>query len=143
MYANIVEFYSTKFLSYLVLRGARVLNRYEIKIRRYYSKGKTSLNDLLGPVPVHYVLSNKDKFWIDTYFVKRWLFKGTMVLDMLIYLKNNIDPTLTFRRSCREGICGSCAMNINGRNTLACLCRIETSDAKPVAIGDSHVLQRE
>ncbi len=45
---------------------------------------------------------------------------GPMVLDALIYIKNNIDPTLTFRRSCREGVCGSCAMNIGGRNTLAC-----------------------
>ena len=45
---------------------------------------------------------------------------GPMVLDALIYIKNDIDPTLTFRRSCREGICGSCAMNINGTNTLAC-----------------------
>ena len=45
---------------------------------------------------------------------------GPMVLDGLIYIKNKIDPTLTFRRSCREGICGSCAMNIDGRNTLAC-----------------------
>ena len=45
---------------------------------------------------------------------------GPMVLDALIYIKNAIDPTLTFRRSCREGICGSCAMNIGGRNTLAC-----------------------
>jgi len=47
---------------------------------------------------------------------------GPMVLDALIRIKNEIDPTLTFRRSCREGICGSCAMNINGTNTLACLC---------------------
>ena len=46
---------------------------------------------------------------------------GPMVLDALIYIKNEIDPTLTFRRSCREGICGSCAMNIDGTNTLACL----------------------
>ena len=46
---------------------------------------------------------------------------GPMVLDALIYIKNQIDPTLTFRRSCREGICGSCAMNIDGTNTLACL----------------------
>ncbi|MBC7800752.1 MAG: succinate dehydrogenase iron-sulfur subunit [Gemmatimonadaceae bacterium] len=46
---------------------------------------------------------------------------GPMVLDALIYIKNEIDPTLTFRRSCREGICGSCAMNIDGGNTLACL----------------------
>jgi succinate dehydrogenase / fumarate reductase iron-sulfur subunit len=45
---------------------------------------------------------------------------GPMVLDALIYIKNKIDPTLTFRRSCREGICGSCAMNIDGTNTLAC-----------------------
>ena len=46
---------------------------------------------------------------------------GQMVLDGLIKIKNEIDPTLTFRRSCREGICGSCAMNIAGTNTLACL----------------------
>ena len=45
---------------------------------------------------------------------------GPMVLDILIYIKNNIDPTLAFRRSCREGVCGSCAMNIGGRNTIAC-----------------------
>ncbi|MFI4889945.1 MAG: succinate dehydrogenase iron-sulfur subunit [Steroidobacterales bacterium] len=46
---------------------------------------------------------------------------GPMVLDALIKIKNEIDPTLTFRRSCREGICGSCAMNIDGRNELACI----------------------
>ena len=45
---------------------------------------------------------------------------GPMVLDALFKIKNEIDPTLTFRRSCREGICGSCAMNIDGTNTLAC-----------------------
>jgi succinate dehydrogenase (ubiquinone) iron-sulfur subunit len=48
-----------------------------------------------------------------------------MVLDALIKIKNEMDSTLTFRRSCREGICGSCAMNIDGINTLACLCRID------------------
>lgn len=48
---------------------------------------------------------------------------GPMVLDALVRIKNELDPTLTFRRSCREGICGSCAMNINGQNTLACLCK--------------------
>lgn len=47
---------------------------------------------------------------------------GPMVLDALILIKSKIDPSLSFRRSCREGICGSCAMNINGTNTLACLC---------------------
>jgi len=45
---------------------------------------------------------------------------GPMILDALIKIKNEVDPTLTFRRSCREGICGSCSMNINGRNGLAC-----------------------
>lgn len=52
---------------------------------------------------------------------------GPMVLDALIKIKNEVDPTLTFRRSCREGICGSCAMNIGGTNTLACICKIDTS----------------
>ena len=52
---------------------------------------------------------------------------GPMVLDALIKIKNEIDPTLTFRRSCREGVCGSCAMNIDGSNTLAC-----TKSAKEV-----------
>jgi succinate dehydrogenase / fumarate reductase iron-sulfur subunit len=50
---------------------------------------------------------------------------GPMVLDALIKIKNEIDTTLTFRRSCREGICGSCAMNIDGTNALACLKPIE------------------
>ncbi len=45
---------------------------------------------------------------------------GPMVLDALIKIKNEVDPTLTFRRSCREGVCGSCSMNIDGTNTLAC-----------------------
>jgi succinate dehydrogenase / fumarate reductase, iron-sulfur subunit len=45
---------------------------------------------------------------------------GPMVLDALLKIKNEIDPTLSLRRSCREGICGSCAMNIDGVNTLAC-----------------------
>jgi len=55
---------------------------------------------------------------------------GPMVLDALLKIKNEQDPTLTFRRSCREGICGSCAMNINGTNTLACLAYIEDDTNK-------------
>ncbi len=51
---------------------------------------------------------------------------GPMVLDALIYIKDHIDSTLTFRRSCREGICGSCAMNVCGTNTLACTRFIST-----------------
>jgi len=46
---------------------------------------------------------------------------GPMVLDALIKIKNEMDSSLTFRRSCREGVCGSCAMNIDGTNTLACI----------------------
>ncbi|KAI3640575.1 hypothetical protein MIR68_001453 [Amoeboaphelidium protococcarum] len=59
---------------------------------------------------------------------------GPMVLDALIKIKNEDDPSLTFRRSCREGICGSCAMNIDGRNTLACLSRIKADSDKPQKI---------
>jgi len=56
---------------------------------------------------------------LDTYFVDTDDC-APMVLDGLIWIKNKVDPTLTFRRSCREGVCGSCAMNIDGTNTLAC-----------------------
>ena len=55
---------------------------------------------------------------VDTYYVDT-AECGPMILDALIWIKNKIDPTLTFRRSCREGVCGSCAMNIDGTNTLA------------------------
>ncbi|KAK8042100.1 Succinate dehydrogenase iron-sulfur subunit [Apiospora rasikravindrae] len=68
---------------------------------------------------------------------------GPMVLDALVRIKNEIDPTLTFRRSCREGICGSCAMNINGTNTLACLCRIptDTADMKVYPLPHTYVVK--
>ena len=55
---------------------------------------------------------------------------GPMVLDALLKIKNEIDSTLTFRRSCREGICGSCSMNIDGTNTLACTKAIEEVKGK-------------
>jgi succinate dehydrogenase / fumarate reductase iron-sulfur subunit len=56
---------------------------------------------------------------VDTYFVDLDD-TAPMVLDGLLWIKNKVDPTLAFRRSCREGVCGSCAMNIDGTNTLAC-----------------------
>src|SRR5438045_1598440 len=59
---------------------------------------------------------------------------GPMVLDALIHIKNTMDPTLTFRRSCREGVCGSCAMNIGGRNTLACTVGWEDVPGQAVAV---------
>ena len=69
--------------------------------------------------------SAKDNPRVDTYTVDMDSC-GPMVLDALIKIKNEIDPTLTFRRSCREGICGSCAMNIDGSNTLACTLAIDS-----------------
>tara|TARA_B100000401_G_scaffold104308_1_gene67593 strand:- start:8987 stop:9682 length:696 start_codon:yes stop_codon:yes gene_type:complete len=66
--------------------------------------------------------THMDKFLIDRKEC------GPMVLDALIAIKNFQDKTLTFRRSCREGICGSCAMNINGKNGLACLTPINDSN---------------
>lgn len=59
---------------------------------------------------------------------------GPMVLDVLIKIKNEIDSTLTFRRSCREGVCGSCAMNIGGTNTLACTKHVEDVGSNDIAI---------
>ena len=69
---------------------------------------------------------------MDTYFVDRDDC-GPMVLDALIWIKSKIDSTLAFRRSCREGVCGSCAMNIDGLNTLACTKGIDEV-AHPVTI---------
>ena len=70
-----------------------------------------------------------EKPYLETYKINRSEC-GPMVLDALIKIKNEQDTTLTFRRSCREGICGSCAMNIDGTNTLACTREIDKSDAK-------------
>eukprot|EP00591_Stephanopyxis_turris_P011146 CAMPEP_0195517496 /NCGR_PEP_ID=MMETSP0794_2-20130614/10977_1 /TAXON_ID=515487 /ORGANISM="Stephanopyxis turris, Strain CCMP 815" /LENGTH=263 /DNA_ID=CAMNT_0040646311 /DNA_START=46 /DNA_END=837 /DNA_ORIENTATION=+ len=68
---------------------------------------------------------------------------GPMVLDALLKIKNEQDSTLTFRRSCREGICGSCAMNINGTNTLACLAYIDepSKDTKIYPLPHMYVLK--
>jgi succinate dehydrogenase / fumarate reductase, iron-sulfur subunit len=70
--------------------------------------------------------------WLDTFDVDLDDC-GPMVLDALIWIKNKIDPTLTFRRSCREGICGSCSMNIDGTNWLACM-RLISDLATPATI---------
>jgi len=73
------------------------------------------------------VKTRMDKFYINKSEC------GPMVLDALIHIKNYEDKTLAFRRSCREGICGSCAMNINGKNGLACLTPInETNTIYPL-----------
>ena len=59
---------------------------------------------------------------------------GPMVLDAILHIKNTMDSTLTFRRSCREGVCGSCAMNIGGRNTLACTKGIDEVSGREIAV---------
>jgi succinate dehydrogenase / fumarate reductase iron-sulfur subunit len=68
---------------------------------------------------------------------------GPMVLDALIKIKSELDPTLTFRRSCREGICGSCAMNIDGSNTLACTMAIDDvkGDVQITPLPHMHVVK--
>ncbi len=58
-----------------------------------------------------------------------------MFLDALIKIKDEIDPTLSFRRSCREGICGSCAMNIDGRHTLACITAVPKNNLEKSFVG--------
>ena len=64
-----------------------------------------------------------------------------MTLDALMFIKNDLDPTLTFRRSCREGICGSCSMNVNGTNTLACLKPIEGKEINIYPLPHMRVLK--
>ncbi|ABD44772.1 succinate dehydrogenase and fumarate reductase iron-sulfur family protein [Ehrlichia chaffeensis str. Heartland] len=79
---------------------------------------------------------------IDTFFIDLDEC-GQMVLDALIKIKNEVDSTLTFRRSCREGICGSCAMNIDGTNTLACTKAISDikSDVNIYPLPHMHVIK--
>jgi succinate dehydrogenase / fumarate reductase iron-sulfur subunit len=68
---------------------------------------------------------------------------GPMVLDALIKIKNEMDSTLTFRRSCREGVCGSCAMNVDGSNTLSCIQAIDEikGDAKIYPLPHMEVIK--
>jgi len=65
---------------------------------------------------------------INTYHLDKSKIGRLMLLDAIIYIKNKVDPTLTFRRSCAEGICGSCSMNINGTNGLACLTPLDETE---------------
>jgi hypothetical protein len=67
---------------------------------------------------------------------------GPMVLDALFWIKNNVDSTLTFRRSCREGVCGSCAMNLDGTNWLACTRFISDMGTKATGFNPGRQTQR-
>ena len=77
---------------------------------------------------------------LDKYFVDKKKL-GPMTLDALMFIKSDIDPTLTFRRSCREGICGSCSMNVNGTNTLACLKPIKDKEINIYPLPHMKVLK--
>ena len=66
---------------------------------------------------------------------------GPMLLDAIMYIKNNVDPSIAFRRSCREGICGSCSMNINGTNTLACLTPIDKNEFRVYPLPHMQVMK--
>ena len=70
---------------------------------------------------------------LDTYIIDEATF-GTMLLEIIMNIKDRLDPTLTFRRSCREGVCGSCAMNINGTNTLACTLSVDNLSQGDITI---------
>jgi succinate dehydrogenase / fumarate reductase iron-sulfur subunit len=96
-------------------------------LKKIFNISSTLLSNFLldGDILVQYKVFRYDPFinaepWVQLYFVSSEL-QSSMLLDNLFYLKNEKDESLSFRRSCREGICGSCAMNINGENTLSCL----------------------
>ena len=102
-----------------------------VSFRLYPPKGRlidhTSLGKEVVTVTVYrFDPSKADEPRMDTMRIDRDAC-GPMVLDALMYIKAQVDTTLTFRRSCREGVCGSCAMNVNGENKLACITPIQKS----------------
>ena len=90
----------------------------KIEVGKYY-KDKTNSKNLKKINVYRWDPSTNQNPRVDTFEVDMDNC-GPKVLDILFKIKNEIDPSLTFRRSCREGVCGSCAMNIDGTNTLAC-----------------------
>ena len=85
-----------------------------------FYKDKTGSNNLKKVNVYRWNPSNNQNPRIDTFEVDLNEC-GPKVLDILFKIKNEIDPTLTFRRSCAHGVCGSCAMNVDGVNTLSCI----------------------
>ena len=91
-------------------------------------KSKSLSDKFLKPIEIYrWDRSDDQNPRIDTFWVD-YNEAGPMILDSLNYIKNELDSSLTFRKSCREGICGSCSMNINGTNTLACLKPLEKNN---------------
>lgn len=112
-------------MNYLTRQGVRALSRNKVghRLATTAASSRTKTFEIYRWNPDEKEAPKTVKYQVDLDDC------GPMILDALIKIKNEQDPTLTFRRSCREGICGSCAMNINGSNTLACLCRIEPEAA--------------
>jgi succinate dehydrogenase (ubiquinone) iron-sulfur subunit len=98
-------------------------------LQRSFAAAATSMQDMVDPQKFalyRYDPDKAEKPYMEEYTID--LKKcGPMILDALLVIKDQVDPTLAFRRSCREGICGSCAMNVNGKNGLACLLYVEPS----------------
>ena len=111
--------------------------KFRLPANSRYTKGKTFASETKGNVRkftvYRYDPHSGENPRLDTYEVDLDTC-GPMVLDALLKIKNDIDPSLTFRRSCREGICGSCAMNIGGVNTLACIHAIDEVKGDSVGI---------
>ena len=72
--------------------------------------------------------------YMQEYQLDRSAVKGNMLLDALTAIQEQIDPSLSFRKSCREGVCGSDGMNINGQNTLACIVSISSLSDQTIVI---------
>lgn len=109
---------------------------------RYACKDENYSNNLRTFEIYRYNPDESDAPRIDSYTIDL-AECGPMVLDALIKIKSELDSTLTFRRSCREGICGSCAMNIDGTNTLACTKPIDSikGDVKVNPLPHMHVVK--
>lgn len=75
-----------------------------------------------------------NRSYMQDYSIAKSNINGNMVLDALIAIQEQIDPSLTFRKSCREGVCGSDGMNINGKNTLACIAPLHQFEQSIIAI---------
>ncbi len=92
-------------------------------VKGTYYKASEDVKDLIKLHVYRYNPNIDTNPSLDTFEIPKE--NGNMVLDFLLYIKDNIDESFSFRKSCREGICGSCACNINGKNALACVTNIE------------------
>jgi succinate dehydrogenase/fumarate reductase iron-sulfur protein len=81
---------------------------------------------------IHRFDPKSDRHYVSTYKVP--IHKGTTLLDAFLYIKDNLDETLTFRHSCRMGICGSCGVNVNGKPMLACYTQVLDLEADSLTI---------